>query len=98
MFRWEVDREGKIGMGFFSDVYKGKWRDREVAIKVRVSRCNRKCFHLKCICRSWHQQHHVNSSVVRFLFGRLSSIHTFLNCWVHLVLPVIRPGSLSARI
>lgn len=45
MFRWEVDREGKIGMGFFSDVYKGKWRDREVAIKVRASRCNRKCFH-----------------------------------------------------
>jgi abelson tyrosine-protein kinase 1 len=32
--KWEVDREEKIGVGFFSDVYKGTWRDMSVAIKV----------------------------------------------------------------
>ncbi|KAH9926665.1 uncharacterized protein BXZ73DRAFT_78744 [Epithele typhae] len=32
--RYEVEREQKIGMGFFSDVYRGTWRDRVVAIKV----------------------------------------------------------------
>jgi abelson tyrosine-protein kinase 1/abelson tyrosine-protein kinase 2 len=33
-FRYEVDRDVKIGMGFFSDVYRGTWRNRTVAIKV----------------------------------------------------------------
>ncbi|KAF7321723.1 Protein kinase domain-containing protein [Mycena kentingensis (nom. inval.)] len=32
--RYEVDRDAKIGMGFFSDVYRGRWRNRIVAIKV----------------------------------------------------------------
>ena len=32
--RYEVEREEKIGMGFFSDVYRGTWRDGVVAIKV----------------------------------------------------------------
>ncbi|KAF8528481.1 hypothetical protein BU17DRAFT_80889 [Hysterangium stoloniferum] len=32
--RWEVDRENKIGIGFFSDVYKGTWRGHTVAIKI----------------------------------------------------------------
>ena len=32
--RYEVDRDQKIGVGFFSDVYKGSWRNRTVAIKV----------------------------------------------------------------
>ncbi|KAJ7079089.1 hypothetical protein B0H15DRAFT_520827 [Mycena belliarum] len=32
--RYEVDRDVKIGMGFFSDVYRGTWRNRTVAIKV----------------------------------------------------------------
>ncbi|EIW75046.1 hypothetical protein CONPUDRAFT_140363 [Coniophora puteana RWD-64-598 SS2] len=32
--RWEVDRISKIGVGFFSDVYLGRWREHHVAIKV----------------------------------------------------------------
>ncbi|KAJ6608484.1 hypothetical protein B0H10DRAFT_1815704, partial [Mycena sp. CBHHK59/15] len=31
--RYEVDRDVKIGMGFFSDVYRGTWRARTVAVK-----------------------------------------------------------------
>ncbi|TFK45230.1 hypothetical protein OE88DRAFT_1640190 [Heliocybe sulcata] len=31
--RYEVDREEKIGIGYFSDVYRGTWRGRAVAIK-----------------------------------------------------------------
>jgi abelson tyrosine-protein kinase 1 len=32
--RYEVDLEAKIGFGFFSDVYRGTWRQHTVAIKV----------------------------------------------------------------
>ncbi|KAI0820557.1 hypothetical protein BC628DRAFT_1397178 [Trametes gibbosa] len=42
--RYEVDREEKIGIGFFSDVYKGTWRDRTVAIKVLAETTPRQLF------------------------------------------------------
>jgi abelson tyrosine-protein kinase 1 len=42
--RYEVDREEKIGIGFFSDVYRGTWRGRTVAIKVLASTTPRELF------------------------------------------------------
>ncbi|KAK7677870.1 hypothetical protein QCA50_019182 [Cerrena zonata] len=42
--RYEVDREEKIGIGFFSDVYRGRWRDRVVAIKVLAESTPRQLF------------------------------------------------------
>ncbi|OBZ74270.1 hypothetical protein A0H81_05040 [Grifola frondosa] len=42
--RYEVDREEKIGIGFFSDVYRGTWRNRAVAIKVLAPTTPRQLF------------------------------------------------------
>lgn len=42
--RYEVDREAKIGIGFFSDVYRGTWRNRTVAIKVLAEVSPRQLF------------------------------------------------------
>ncbi|TFK79567.1 hypothetical protein K466DRAFT_570161 [Polyporus arcularius HHB13444] len=42
--RYEVNRDEKIGLGFFSDVYKGTWRNRLVAIKVLAPTTPRQLF------------------------------------------------------
>ena len=42
--KWEVDREERIGVGFFSDVYKGAWRGMATAIKVLAPTTPRKLF------------------------------------------------------
>ena len=42
--RYEVERDEKIGMGFFSDVYRGTWRSRVVAIKVLAPTTPRELF------------------------------------------------------
>ena len=42
--RYEVDLEAKVGFGFFSDVYRGTWRQHTVAIKVLADTTPRKIF------------------------------------------------------
>ncbi|KAA1479852.1 tyrosine protein kinase, partial [Dentipellis sp. KUC8613] len=42
--RYEVDLDHKIGIGFFSDVYKGTWRDQTVAIKLLAETTSRTLF------------------------------------------------------
>ncbi|KAJ6608478.1 hypothetical protein B0H10DRAFT_1815660 [Mycena sp. CBHHK59/15] len=42
--RYEVDRDVKIGMGFFSDVYRGTWRARTVAVKCLAAATPRGVF------------------------------------------------------
>ena len=42
--RYEVDLEAKIGFGFFSEVYRGAWRQHTVAIKVLAETTPRKIF------------------------------------------------------
>ncbi|KIY70000.1 hypothetical protein CYLTODRAFT_371735 [Cylindrobasidium torrendii FP15055 ss-10] len=42
--KFEVERTHKIGIGFFSDVYRGTWRGRTVAIKVLAQTTPRDLF------------------------------------------------------
>ncbi|TFK66401.1 hypothetical protein BDN72DRAFT_961779 [Pluteus cervinus] len=42
--RYEVDRDLHIGLGFFSDVYRGTWRGNTVAIKVLAETTPQKLF------------------------------------------------------
>jgi hypothetical protein len=42
--RYEVDLEAKVGIGFFSEVYRGTWRHHTVAIKVLRETTPRKIF------------------------------------------------------
>ncbi|THU90560.1 hypothetical protein K435DRAFT_968632 [Dendrothele bispora CBS 962.96] len=42
--RYEVELDEKVGIGFFSDVYKGTWRQRTVAVKVLAETTPRKLF------------------------------------------------------
>ena len=42
--RYEVDLEAKVGFGFFSEVYRGSWRQHTVAIKVLAETTPRKIF------------------------------------------------------
>ncbi|GJJ14060.1 hypothetical protein Clacol_008317 [Clathrus columnatus] len=61
--KWEVDRENKIGWGLFSDVYKGTWRGKTVAIKVLARTTPRKLF--KNEIAIWASLNHPN--VLRLL-------------------------------
>jgi abelson tyrosine-protein kinase 1 len=41
---FEIDFEARVGIGFFSDVYRGTWRNQTVAIKVLSETTPRKIF------------------------------------------------------
>ncbi|KIJ32256.1 hypothetical protein M422DRAFT_184820, partial [Sphaerobolus stellatus SS14] len=66
--KWEVDREYKIGIGFFSDVYKGVWRGRDVAIKILAQTTPRMLFRNEIAI--WASLKHPN---VLELFGASSA-------------------------
>ncbi|KIM89615.1 hypothetical protein PILCRDRAFT_812439 [Piloderma croceum F 1598] len=70
--KYEVDLDekiGRIGIGYFSTVYKGTWRKRTVAIKVLATTTPRKVFTREI--EIWKSLSHVN---VLELFGASSAI------------------------
>lgn len=84
--KWEVDREERVGVGFLSDVYRGKWRGVDVAIKVLAPSTPRALFvHEVGI---WKTLSHPN---VLELFGASST--TGEPPWF-LVSPYMKHGSL----
>ncbi|CAL1697535.1 unnamed protein product [Somion occarium] len=84
--RYEVDREEKIGIGFFSDVYRGRWRNHVVAIKVLAETTPRQLFVREV--EIWKTLKHPN---VLKLYGASST--TAEPPWF-LVSPYCRYGSL----
>ena len=66
--RFEIDLEEKLGIGFFSDVYRGTWRKHTVAIKVLSETTPRKIF-LREV-EIWKSLYHPN---VLELFGASSA-------------------------
>jgi abelson tyrosine-protein kinase 1 len=66
--RYEIDLEAKIGVGFFSDVYRGTWRKQTVAVKVLAETTPHKIF-LREV-RIWKSLYHPN---VLELFGASSA-------------------------
>jgi len=84
--RYEVDREEKIGIGFFSDVYRGTWRHRTVAIKVLAPTAPQSVFVREV--QIWKTLKHVN---VLELYGASS---TFGDPPWFFVSPYMKQGSL----
>ncbi|KAF9218645.1 hypothetical protein BS17DRAFT_720020, partial [Gyrodon lividus] len=67
--RYEVDRTRKIGIGFFSDVYLGRWRGHAVAIKVLAPTTPRSLFVREI--NIWRSLRHPN---VLPLYGASSAV------------------------
>jgi len=84
--KWEVDREERIGIGFFSDVYKGSWKGIAVAIKTLVPTAPRELFVREA--EVWKSLSHPN---VLELFGASST--TAEPPWFF-VSPYMKHGSL----
>ncbi|KAJ7194851.1 hypothetical protein GGX14DRAFT_377636 [Mycena pura] len=85
--RYEVDRDVKIGIGFFSDVYKGTWRGRTVAIKCLVETTPRDLF-LREV-NIWKELKHPNVLDLYGASGASGNGPWFFVC------PYMRFGSLS---
>lgn len=84
--KYEVDRDEKIGVGFFSDVYRGTWRNKTVAIKVLAPTAPRKLFvHEVGI---WKTLSHPN------VLGLLGASSTFGETPWFFVSPYMKNGSL----
>ncbi|KAH9011512.1 kinase-like domain-containing protein, partial [Lactarius hengduanensis] len=66
--RYEIDLEAKVGVGFFSDVYRGTWLKRTVAVKVLAETTPRKIFVHEV--EIWKSLYHPN---VLELFGASSA-------------------------
>jgi abelson tyrosine-protein kinase 1 len=66
--RFEIDLEAKVGVGFFSDVFRGTWREHTVAVKVLSETTPRKIF-LREV-EIWKSLYHPN---VLELFGASSA-------------------------
>ena len=66
--RFEIDLDEKVGIGFFSDVYRGTWRKHTVAIKMLSETTPRKIF-LREV-EMWKSLYHPN---VLELFGASSA-------------------------
>lgn len=84
--RYEIDREIKIGVGYFSDVYKGTWKGRAVAIKVLAPTTPRKLFVREAAI--WRTLRHRN---VLPLYGASSAVEGGM--WF-LVSPYLPNGTL----
>jgi abelson tyrosine-protein kinase 1 len=66
--RFEIDLEERVGVGFFSDVYRGTWREHTVAVQVLTETTPRKIF-LREV-GIWKSLYHPN---VLELFGASSA-------------------------
>ncbi|KAJ7276508.1 hypothetical protein B0H12DRAFT_1227628 [Mycena haematopus] len=86
--RYEVDRDTKIGIGFFSDVYKGTWRGRTVAIKCLAATTPRDLF-LREV-KIWKELKHPNVLDLYGASGASGDGPWFFVC------PYERFGSLSS--
>lgn len=85
--RYEVDRDVKIGIGFFSDVYKGTWRGRTVAIKCLAETTPRDLFLREVAI--WRELKHPNVLELYGASGAAGDGPWFFVC------PYERFGSLS---
>ncbi|KAJ6521208.1 hypothetical protein DFH09DRAFT_223755 [Mycena vulgaris] len=86
--RYEVDRDVKIGIGFFSDVYKGTWRGRTVAIKCLAETTPRDLFVREV--NIWRELKHPNVLELYGASGASGDGPWFFVC------PYERFGSLSS--
>jgi hypothetical protein len=86
--RYDLDQDEKIGLGFFSDVFRGMWRGRVVAIKVLADVTPRKLFVREV--KIWQNLKHENVLEVGSLSLTLDlsvlRLSPDISCFIHLCL------------